>query len=79
MTGSETGSGGWNRTTTSGFGDHRTAIILHRNKIGSPGWARSSDQQINSLLLYQLSYWGIKLWRRDRDSNSEAGLRRPMD
>ena len=26
---------------------------------GSPAWVRSTDQQINSLLLYQLSYWGI--------------------
>ena len=25
------GSGGENRTPTNGFGDHRTAIILHRN------------------------------------------------
>ena len=28
------GSGGENRTPTNGFGDHRTAIILHRNRLG---------------------------------------------
>jgi hypothetical protein len=27
------GSGGENRTPTNGFGDRRTAIILHRNKF----------------------------------------------
>ena len=27
------GSGGGNRTPTNGFGDRRTAIILHRNKF----------------------------------------------
>ena len=31
------------------------------SKIGSPTWARTTDQQINSLLLYRLSYWGINL------------------
>jgi hypothetical protein len=29
--------------------------------FGSPGRPRSSDPRINSPLLYQLSYWGIKL------------------
>jgi len=29
--------------------------------FGSPTWARTTDQQINSLLLYRLSYWGINL------------------
>ncbi len=30
-----------------------------RAMFGSPTWARTTDQQINSLLLYRLSYWGI--------------------
>ena len=30
-------------------------------KLGSPTWARTTDQQINSLLLYRLSYWGTHL------------------
>jgi hypothetical protein len=29
------GSGGGNRTPTNGFGDRRTAIILHRNYLAS--------------------------------------------
>ena len=35
-----------------------TTTVLSR-LIGSPTWARTTDQQINSLLLYRLSYWGI--------------------
>ena len=29
----KSGSGGGNRTPTNGFGDRRTAIILHRNRL----------------------------------------------
>ena len=28
-------------------------------KVGSPGWARTSDIRINSPTLYQLSYRGV--------------------
>ncbi len=35
-----------------------TTTVLSR-LIGSPTWARTTDQQINSLLLYRLSYWGM--------------------
>ena len=39
----------------------RLPITPHPLLIGSPTWARTTDQQINSLLLYRLSYWGIIL------------------
>ena len=33
---------------------------LQALKFGSPGRTRTNDQEINSLLLYQLSYRGIE-------------------
>ena len=41
-------------------------VLSTRIEIGSPTWARTTDQQINSLLLYRLSYWGIYLEHRVR-------------
>ena len=35
------------------------ANASHSPLFGSPTWARTTDQQINSLLLYRLSYWGM--------------------
>ena len=51
-----------------------TTTVLSR-QIGSPTWARTTDQQINSLLLYRLSYWGI-VWMRDLESNQDLELMR---
>lgn len=39
----------------------RPDLAIPQLKFGSPGWVRTTDQQINSLLLYRLSYWGIVL------------------
>ena len=38
---------------------HLLYSVLDMFKLGSSNWARTSDPQINSLLLYQLSYRGI--------------------
>jgi len=44
---------------------HLSRVLHYRParspKIGSPGWVRTSDQMINSHLLYRLSYRGINL------------------
>ena len=53
------GSGGGNRTPTNGFGDRRTAIILHRN------WQGYQDSNLKrhsqSVLCCQLHHTPIKL------------------
>lgn len=37
------------------------SIQLSYGRFGSPSWTRTSDPVINSHLLYQLSYRGIRL------------------
>ena len=50
----------------------RMHLSCVRFGIGADGWDRTSGPQINSLLLYLLSY--IRMWRRRRGSNPRSGF-----
>ena len=57
-----------------------------REKVGSPGWARTSDNLINSQALYRLSYRGVAVTPRATEleldwsiSNAGGAGRRGLD
>jgi hypothetical protein len=52
--------------------------IYPQQKNGSPTWARTTDQQINSLLLYRLSYWGTKTGADYRIRTDDLSLTRRL-
>ena len=67
--GSRTPMGDFPLEPESSASANSATFANNSNKNGASGRNRTTDTQIFSLLLYQLSYRGINLWRPGRDSN----------